>query len=88
MANLTEVNDTTLTSTLTIPSAGSVANESVILCQGLSGDSDSTVVRHRGKIPGCCTWARCCDVEVCHMTSLPGPPLLYSIASNKDSELG
>ena len=55
VANLTEVNDTTLTSTLTIPSAGSVANGSVIRCEGLSGDSISTVLRHRGEIPGCCT---------------------------------
>ena len=57
-ANLTDVNGTTLTSTLTIPSAGSVTNGSVILCEGLSGDSDSTVLRHRGEIPGCCMWAR------------------------------
>ena len=53
VANLTEVNDTTLTSTLTILSSGSVANESTILCEGLSGDSDSTVLRHRGKILAC-----------------------------------
>ena len=58
VANLTEVNGTTLTSTLTISSAGSVANGSVILCEGFSGDSDSTVLRHRGEIPGCCMWAR------------------------------
>ena len=69
VANLTdptEVNGTILTSTLTIPSAGSVPNGSVIRCDGLSGNSNSTVLRHRGKIPGCCTWARYCDVQVCH----------------------
>ena len=62
VANLTEVNGIALTSTLTIPSAGSVPNGSVILCEGLSLDSNSTVLHYRGKIPGCCTWARCCDV--------------------------
>ena len=73
VANLTDVNGTALTSTLTIPSAGSVPNGSVILCEGLSGDRDSTVLRHRGEIPGCCMRARCCDIQVCHcmyMTSL------------------
>ena len=52
VANLTEVNGTTLTSTLTISSAGSVANGSVILCEGLMGDRDSTMLRHRGERSG------------------------------------
>ena len=52
VANLTNVDGTMLTSTLTVSSAGSVANGSMILCQGLSGDRNSTVVRHRGKILG------------------------------------
>ena len=50
VANLTDVNGTTFTSTLTIPSAGSVTNGSMILCEGLAGDRDSTVLRHRGKM--------------------------------------
>ena len=52
VANLTNVDGTILTSTLTVSSAGSVANGSTILCQGLSGDRNSTVVRHRGEILG------------------------------------
>ena len=52
VANLTNVDGTMLTSTLTVSSAGSVANGSTILCQGLSGDRNSTVVRHRGEILG------------------------------------
>ena len=52
VANLTDVDGTMLTSTLTVSSAGSVANGSTILCQGLSGDRNSTVVRHRGEILG------------------------------------
>ena len=54
VANLTDVDGTTLTSTLTISSAGSVANESVILCTGVDPDNNSTVLRHRGEIPGRC----------------------------------
>ena len=54
VANLTEMNDTVLTSTLTIPSAGSVPNGSIILCEGSPGDSDSRVLRHRGEILKCC----------------------------------
>ena len=50
VANLTDVNGTTFTSTLTISSAGSVANESMIICEGLAGDRDSTELRHRGEI--------------------------------------
>ena len=50
VANLTEVNGTTLTSTLTISSAGSVTNGSMISCEGLAGDRDSTVLRHRGEL--------------------------------------
>ena len=50
VANLTDVDGTTFTSTLTISSAGSVTNGSMVLCEGLAGDRDSTVVRHRGKI--------------------------------------
>ena len=50
VANLTEVNGTTLTSTLTISSAVSVTNGSMISCEGLAADRDSTVLRHRGEI--------------------------------------
>ena len=70
LANLTDVNGTTLTSTLTISSAGSVANGSVILCEGLLGDSDSTMLHHRGEILGCCIcqdqrlWA---GLAMCHV---------------------
>ena len=71
VANLTEVNSTALTSTLTIPSAGSVPNGSVIRCEGLSGNSNSTVLRHRGN-------ARGLGVVMFKyaMTSLLNPPLL------------
>ena len=50
VANLTEVDGTTLTSTLTISSAGSVANESMIICAGVGQDRNTTVLRHRGEI--------------------------------------
>ena len=50
VANLTDVDGTTLTSTLTISSAGSVANESMIICNGLGQDRNTTVLRHRGEI--------------------------------------
>ena len=50
-ANLTEVDGTTLTSTLTISSAGMVVNGSMIVCQGfLQEDVNRTVLRHRGEI--------------------------------------
>ena len=52
VASLTNVDGTMLTSILTVSSAGSVANGSTILCQGLSGDRNSTVLRHRGEILG------------------------------------
>ena len=58
VANLTDVNDTVFTSTLTIPSAGDVMNGSIILCRGSVVDSNSTMLRHRGEIPGCCMWTR------------------------------
>ena len=51
-ANLTDVNGTLFTSTLTISSAGDVANGSIILCQGSVGDTNNTVLRHRGEISG------------------------------------
>ena len=56
VANLTDVVGAMLTSTLTISSAGSVMNESEIRCDGLSGDSNSTVLRHKGDtiVPGYC----------------------------------
>ena len=57
VANLTDENGITLTSTLTVSSAGMVMNESVILCEGLSGNSNSTTLLYRGEIPGCCVWA-------------------------------
>ena len=52
-ANLTDVNGTFFTSTLTISSAGDVMNGSIILCRGSVGDTNSTMLRHRGEIPGC-----------------------------------
>ena len=58
VANLTNIDGTSLTSTLMIPSAGMVMNESVITCEGSSGNMNSTVLLHRGGIPGCCVWAR------------------------------
>ena len=56
VANLTDVVGAMLTSTLTISSAGSVMNESEIRCDGLLGDSNSTVLRHKGDtiVPGYC----------------------------------
>ena len=56
VANLTDVVGAMLTSTLTISSAGSVMNESEIRCDSLSGDSNSTVLRHKGDtiVPGYC----------------------------------
>ena len=56
VANLTDVVGAMLTSTLTISSAESVMNESEIRCDGLSGDSNSTVLRHKGDtiVPGYC----------------------------------
>ena len=50
VANLTDVDGSMLTSTLTISSAGSVANESMIICNGLGQDRNTTVLRHRGEI--------------------------------------
>ena len=47
-ANLTGVDGSMLISTLTISSAGSVTNGSLIRCDGLSGDSNSTILHHRG----------------------------------------
>ena len=58
VANLTDNDGTMVTSTLTIPSAGSVTNGSMIICQDGVGDTNSTVLRHRGEIPDCCMWAR------------------------------
>ena len=50
VANLTDVDGTMLTSTLTISSAGSVANESMIICADVGQDRNTTVLRHRGEI--------------------------------------
>ena len=47
-ANLTDVSGTTLTSTLTISSAGMIMNGSLIRCDGLLGESNSTMLHHRG----------------------------------------
>ena len=48
VANLTEVDGSTLTSTLTISLAGMIMNGSEIRCDGLRGDNNSTILRHKG----------------------------------------
>ena len=50
VGNLTNIDGIVLTSTLTISTAESVANESVILCEGEFGNMNSTVVRQIGEI--------------------------------------
>ena len=49
VANLTNMGETFLTSTLTISSAGTVGQESEILCEGLSGIRNSTILRPVGE---------------------------------------
>ena len=50
IANLTNVGETFLTSTLTISSAGTVGDMSEIVCEGLSGIRNSTILRPVGEI--------------------------------------
>ena len=50
VANLTNMGETFLTSTLTISPAGSVGNVSDIMCEGLSGNRNSTVFRPIGEV--------------------------------------
>ena len=50
VANLTNMGETFLTSTLIISSAGTVGHESEIICEGLSGIRSSTILRPIGKV--------------------------------------
>ena len=50
VANLTNVGETFLTSTLTISSAGTVGDMSEIICEGLSGIRNSTILRPIGEV--------------------------------------
>ena len=50
VANLTNVDDTLLTSTLMISPAGSVGNASHIICEGSSGIKNSTVLHPKGEV--------------------------------------
>ena len=50
VANLTDIGETFLTSTLTISSAGTVGHESEITCEGLSGLRNSTILRPIGEV--------------------------------------
>ena len=49
VANLTNMGETFLTSTLTISSAGTVGHKSEIMCEGLSGIRNSTILRPVGE---------------------------------------
>ena len=49
VANLTNMSETFLTSTLIISSAGSVGQESEIMCEGLSGIRNSTILHPIGE---------------------------------------
>ena len=49
VANLTDIGETFITSTLTISSAGTVGHESEIMCEGLSGIRNSTILRPVGE---------------------------------------
>ena len=50
VANLTNIDDTLLTSTLMISPAGSVGHVSVIICEGLSGIRNNTIFRPIGEV--------------------------------------
>ena len=50
VTNLTNMDDTLLTSTLMISPAGSVGNVSEITCEGSSGIMNSTVLRPKGEV--------------------------------------
>ena len=50
VANLTNMDDTLLTSTLTISPAGFLRNVSEITCEGSSGIKNSTVLRPKGEV--------------------------------------
>ena len=47
---LTDVDDSLLTSTLMISPAGSIGNESDIICEGSLGIKNSTVVHPKGEV--------------------------------------
>ena len=49
VANLTNMGETFLTSTVTISSAGTVGQEAEIMCEGLSGIRNSTILRPVGE---------------------------------------
>ena len=49
VANLTNMGETFLTSTLIISSAGTVGDEAEIICEGLSGIRNSTILRPIGE---------------------------------------
>ena len=49
VANLTNMGETFITSTLIISSAGTVGHESEIMCEGLSGIRNSTILHPVGK---------------------------------------
>ena len=50
VANLTNMGETFLTSTLIISSAGTVGDEAEIICEGLSGIRNSTILRPIGEV--------------------------------------
>ena len=50
VANLTNMGETFLTSTLIISSAGSVGHEPEIICEGLSGIRNSTILCPNGEV--------------------------------------
>ena len=50
VANLTNMGETFLTSTLTISSAETVGDMSEIICEGLSGIRNSTALRSNGEV--------------------------------------
>ena len=50
VANLSNISDTFLNSTLIISSAVTVGHESVIICEGLSGIRNSTILRPIGEV--------------------------------------
>ena len=50
VANLTNVGDTLLTSTLMISPAGSIGHELEITCEGSSGIKNSTVIHPKGEV--------------------------------------
>ena len=50
VANLTNMGETFLTSTLIISSPGTVGDMSEIICEGLSGIRNSTILRPNGEV--------------------------------------